>query len=76
MSMVRAVRQNQFLSPTANFESASYKQNYDPFSQSISGSAKQPPNQELRTLDPDDNKMDELALTPPPEFLDNVSWNH
>ena len=76
MSMVHGHQQNQFLSPAANFESASYKKNYDPFSQSISTSVKQAQNQEMRTLDPDENKMEELVLTPPPEFYDNVSWNH
>ena len=74
--MIHGQRQNQFLSPSANFDSASYNRNFDPFSQSISSSVKQQPTQELRTLDPDDNKIQDLALTPPPEFLDNVSWNH
>ena len=49
------------------------KENYDPFSESISsrkgsiGLA-----QELKTLDPEENTLQDMVMTPPPEFLDNI----
>ena len=63
------------MSPPKNPEKT--KVENDPFSECLSsrkGSVAMLPH-ELRTLDPVENNLHDMGLTPPPEFLDNLSWN-